>query len=281
MKELEIRLHLLSTPDFNDDSRAFRADTFFARREFHVAREVRESYGLDSALFAIRGNVVFADFRTVRDFAQKINSKVNPEIHPEQYIKAGKLNAMGLIDEILHYVTALYREKACTTVLQSTMDALEKELGKTAVNKLLQTFVKLFPPQSVYEGKQTEEDYLKESEEGIPNRLLVLEELMLLRLANENPAFEPFAFMFSDEKLEKTTEYTRAIGVLKSHLATLPHFGPDDQNLWDLLRSPAVAEPYSLTGQLEYIRKKWGLLIGKYLIRLLTSLDVIKEEEKP
>ncbi|MEW6566149.1 MAG: alpha-amylase family glycosyl hydrolase [Spirochaetota bacterium] len=281
MKELEIRLHLLSTPDFNDDSRAFRADTFFARREFHVAREVRESYGLDSALFAIRGNVVFADFHTVREFAQKINSKVNPEIHPEQYIKAGKLNAMGLIDEILHYVTALYREKACTTVLQSTMDALEKELGKTAVNKLLQTFVKLFPPQSIYEGKQTEEDYLKESEEGIPNRLLVLEELMLLRLANENPAFEPFAFMFSDEKLEKTTEYTRAIGVLKSHLATLPHFGPDDQNLWDLLRSPAVAEPYSLTGQLEYIRKKWGLLIGKYLIRLLTSLDVIKEEEKP
>ncbi|MFQ3547981.1 MAG: alpha-amylase family glycosyl hydrolase, partial [Termitinemataceae bacterium] len=78
-----------------------------------------------------------------------------------------------------------------------------------------------------------------------------------------------------------STEYLAAIDILKTHLADLPPFGPDNQNLWDLLRSPAVAEPYSLTGQLEYIRKKWGLLIGKYLIRLLTSLDVIKEEEKP
>ncbi|AEJ20713.1 alpha-amylase family glycosyl hydrolase [Gracilinema caldarium] len=262
-------------------SEAFYADTFYALREFHVAREVRDAYGLDSTLFAIRGNVIFADFRSVREFAQKINSKINPEISPERYIKAGKLNAMGLIDEILHYVTALYREQACPTVLQTTMDALEQQLGEQAVNKLLTSFVELFPPQSVYEKKRTVAEYLKESDEGTPNRLLVLEELMLLRLANENPAFEPFAFMFSDETLAATTEYSKAVEILKGHLATLPHFGPDNQNLWDLLRSPAVAEPYSLYGQLEYIRKKWGLLIGKYLIRLLTSLDVIKEEEKP
>jgi len=288
MKELEITLQILKsfagiTPEeaTGKDCQAFKADTFYALREFHVAREVRDAYGLEGALFAIRGNVIFADFHSVREFAQKINSKINPEVNPERYIKAGKLNAMGLIDEILHYVTALYREKACSTVLQTTMEALEKELGKAAVNKLLHTFVELFPPQSVYEGKQTIEEYLTESDEGTPHRLLALEELLLLRIANENPAFEPFAFMFSDERLSKTTEYSQAVGVLKNHLATLPHFGPDDQNLWDLLRSPAIAEPYSLYGQLEYIRKKWGLLIGKYLIRLLTSLDVIKEEEKP
>lgn len=279
MKALSISLEVLKNT--NPGHEPFFADRFLAGREFHVAREVRDTYGLEKALFAIRGNVIFADFHSVRDFAQKINSKINPEIHPERYIKAGKLNAMGLIDEILHYVTALYREKVSSTVLQTSMEAIEKQLGKKAVDQLLTTFIDQFPPQSVYEGSQSIEDYLKESDEGTPNRLLVLEELMLLRLANENPAFEPFSFMFSDSILSKTTEYDQAIEVLKSHLATLPHFGPDDQNLWDLLRSPAIAEPYSLIGQLEYIRKKWGLLIGKYLIRLLTSLDVIKEEEKP
>ena len=44
----------------------------------------------------------------------------------------------------------------------------------------------------------------------------------------------------------------------------LPPFGPDGQNLVDMLRSPAVAFPDSLSGQLHYIREKWGLLLGKY-----------------
>ena len=47
-----------------------------------------------------------------------------------------------------------------------------------------------------------------------------------------------------------------------------------------MLRSPARAFPDSLSGQLQYIREKWGLLLGKYLERLLSGLDLIKEDEK-
>jgi hypothetical protein len=61
----------------------------------------------------------------------------------------------------------------------------------------------------------------------------------------------------------------------------LPPFGPDGMNLWDLLRSPALASPDSLFGQLEYMRTRWGLLIGKFIVRLLMGLDVMKEEDKP
>jgi len=38
--------------------------------------------------------------------------------------------------------------------------------------------------------------------------------------------------------------------------------------------------PDSITGQLEYIRDYWAALIGDYLYRLLSSLDLIKEENK-
>ncbi len=38
--------------------------------------------------------------------------------------------------------------------------------------------------------------------------------------------------------------------------------------------------PHSLAGQLEYILAHWGFLLGKFLYRLLGSLDLIKEEEK-
>src|SRR5579862_3225084 len=47
-----------------------------------------------------------------------------------------------------------------------------------------------------------------------------------------------------------------------------------------MLRSPAVAVPHSLTGQLAYILEKWGHLLGKYFHRLLVGQDLIKEEEK-
>ncbi len=59
-----------------------------------------------------------------------------------------------------------------------------------------------------------------------------------------------------------------------------PDFGPDQQDLLSMLRAPAVAVPNSLSGQLEYIRKHWGSLLGDYLYRLLNSLDLIHEEEK-
>jgi hypothetical protein len=47
-----------------------------------------------------------------------------------------------------------------------------------------------------------------------------------------------------------------------------------------MLRTPAIQVPHSLQGQLEYIRTRWATLLGKYLYRLLSSLDFIREEGK-
>ena len=41
---------------------------------------------------------------------------------------------------------------------------------------------------------------------------------------------------------------------------------------WIMLRSPAIAVPVSLRGQLDYIRSRWGDLLGHYLLKLLGSL---------
>ncbi len=60
-----------------------------------------------------------------------------------------------------------------------------------------------------------------------------------------------------------------------------PTFGPENQDLIDMLRTPAVKFPTSLTDQLEFMRKYWGNLLAKYILRLLSSLDLIKEENKP
>jgi glycosidase len=248
--------------------------------EFHIRREQREEFGLEHGLFSLTGNVILANIREARELARKINAKAAPG-RPEQMVTAGQLNAMGIIDEILHYVAALYREQVQPDAFEQALIRLEERLGSDRSEGLLKDFNRQFPPRPVYAGELSVDGYLNSADGGESCRALSLEEIMLLALANLNPAFKPFLFLFDDRDLEAHTVYPEAIEELKAFFAELPPFGPDGLNLWDLLRSPALASPDSLYGQLEFLRKRWGALLGKYLSRLLMSLDVMKEESKP
>jgi len=250
--------------------------------EFHICREVREACGLERELFSLQGNVILADFRQVRELTAKLNEHAAAAPGtPPRFIRAGELNAMGLIDEILHYLAALYREQVQGDVFETALAQINERLGSEKTGAFLEKFCTGFPPRAVYGGEKTVGDYLEGREGRSTNRALTLEEILLLAMANLNPAFRPFLFLFDDSLLARETIYPQAIEELKAHLASLPGFGPDGMNLWDLLRAPALASPDSLSGQLDYMRKRWGLLISKYIGRLLTGIDVIKEEEKP
>ncbi|MCS7260004.1 MAG: alpha-amylase family glycosyl hydrolase [Anaerolineae bacterium] len=250
-------------------------------REFHVSRLARERYRFDESLFQLSGNVILANFHAARLFAQRINRTRDLARFPEQAIRAGQLNAMGLIDEILHYVVELYRQQKNPTVMSQALAWLEQRLGREAVEKTLRRFSDEFPPLVVYRRKIDLDAYLAGESDGVPHRNIALEELLLLWLANANPAFAPFLELFDDERLERETAYSQIIAELHTFFETQPRFGPDHQNLVDMLRSPAIAVPYSLPGQLEYIRTRWGALLGRYIFRMLGSLDLIREEERP
>ncbi|MDR1419956.1 MAG: alpha-amylase [Treponema sp.] len=248
--------------------------------EFHINRDVRDEYNLEKSLFSLTGNVILADIRQVRELTARFNAKAPPG-QPEKFIKASELFAMGLIDEILHYMAALYREQVQPDAFDTALARLENKFGGRRVDDLQRVFTGEFPPQRVYAGNCTADEFLAASEDGESCRALSLEETCLLSLANLNPAFRPFSFLFDDGELAGETVYTAAIEELKTHFRELPPFGPDGQNLWDLLRAPALASPDSLAGQLEYMRRHWGLLIGKFITRILAGLDVIREESKP
>jgi glycosidase len=256
-----------------------------ARMEFHISRLARDRYQFDQTLFAQSGNVIFANFHAARLFAQKMNSRRDLVRFPEQAIRAGQVNAMGLIDEIMHFVVGQYRQQRNPEVMGEALAWLYDEHGQAAVEAALRQFVDEFPPISVYLRQESLDEYLEgESRlatgEVVSNRQIVLEELLMLWLENVNPAFSPYLELFEDANLEKHSAYLELVASLKRFLDTQPPFGPDYQNLVDMLRSPAIAVPHSLNGQLEYIRSRWGLLLGKFLYRLLSSLDLIKEEEK-
>jgi glycosidase len=250
-----------------------------ATMEFHINHDVRREYGLKDSLFSLTGNVILADMRQTRELAARFNVKQDPA-HPDRYIRAGHLYAMGLIDEILHYVVTLYCKQVQPDAFDTCLARLESKLGENKTLHLQNDFSQRFPPKPVYTGEKDVASYLQGKEGGESCRALSLEETMLLSLANLNPAFSPFKFLFDDKDLARHTVYPAAIEELKAHFKDLPTFGPDGQSLWDMLRAPALASPDSLMGQLEYMRKHWGLLISQFMSRLLIGLDVIKEEEK-
>ncbi|HUX36325.1 MAG TPA: alpha-amylase family glycosyl hydrolase [Rectinemataceae bacterium] len=265
--------------------------------EFHISRKARREFDFDASLFKSTGNVIIPDFREARLLARRINERVGASVLPEKAVKAGKLNAMALIDEILHDIARLYREKISVEAFASCLATLERELGSDVIDGLLYAFVEDFPPLAVHRGELDVGEWLaaKTATEPtlITNRELALEEFILLRLANENPAFGPFRFLFDDGSMLGADErnkatglaaqpgYDGAIALIEAHFASLPSFGPDEEDLVTMMRAPMRAAPWSLAGQLDFIRRKWGLIIGDKLLRLLGGLDLMKEEERP
>ncbi len=247
--------------------------------EFHISRRARDLYQFDEALFTLSGNVIFPNFRAVRSFAQRMNEKRDLTHFPEQAIHPGEIHAMGLIDEILHYVVGLYREEKNPLAMQQALHWVNQKIGKAEVDKALRTFSEEFPTLALYRGEVSLETYLEGETSGVSNRQMALEEMLMLWLANMNPAFSPFIELFDDALLKQETLYPRIIEELSVFFHSQPTFGPDQQPLVEMLRSPAVAVPSSLSGQLEYIRERWGFLLGRYLSLLLRGLDLLKEEE--
>ncbi len=112
-----------------------------------------------------------------------------------------------------------------------------------------------------------------------PHRAMAFEEMMLLWLANANPAFKPFSELFTDQSLAAVTRYQQITAGLREFFSTRPPLGSKKQNLIDMLRAPALASPDSLSGQLAYIVEHWAELIGDALSKLLLAIDVLKEED--
>ncbi|MBP5751457.1 MAG: alpha-amylase, partial [Treponema sp.] len=258
----------------------------FSYNEFHISRTIRDLCQFDQTLYSSSGNVIFADLKAVRTFQVKLNQVFKDRGQDEKQVSAGSLNAMGLIDEIFHYVCMLFRRDKAPLAFTNLLSDLDTYFGKDKIDSLLMQFMEEFPPVAVYQKKLTASDYLIQSaiDPGTgkqrSNREQVLEELVMLHLANENPAFHPFQILFDDTKLNTNPTYIKTWNQIKAFFMTQPVFGPKDNNLIDMLKEPVIASPTSLKGQLDYIRTYWADLLGEWLKRLLEGIDTITEEEK-
>ncbi|HYK36090.1 alpha-amylase family glycosyl hydrolase [Alloacidobacterium sp.] len=247
--------------------------------EFHISRAVREGLEIDGLLFAYTGNVVFANVAASRKLASQLNQARGTETDSSKAINAGALFAMGLIDELSHALVARYRKEIDPAVHTQAIRWFSSKINQPDLEKLLLAFVEQFPNVAVYRGEMTAQQWLNGTTEGMSNREATLEELMLLWLANINPAFVPFRELFDDKDLKSQTAYQNVTADLPGYLSTRPPLAPEAGSLFEALRAPMLAAPDSITGQLEFIRTHWSKYLTEDLRRLLLAIDVLREEE--
>ncbi|MGC9197535.1 MAG: alpha-amylase family glycosyl hydrolase [Acidobacteriaceae bacterium] len=257
--------------------------------EFHISRSIRERLNVEEVLFSFTGNVVFANVAAARKLADGLNSlrESEPAETPlapgtqatPPIVHAGALFAMGLIDELSHALVARYRQQQDPAVMAEAMQWLATQITPDEGDRLLTQFVSQFPTVDVYRGQKTEQQWLQGSSEGRPNTEIALEELLLLWIANSNPAFKPFRRLFGDELLQQKTSYLKATQQIPEFFTTRPKLSPRLGSLLDALRGPMLASPDSLTGQLDYIIQAWAEILGDDLKRVLLAVDVLREEE--
>jgi len=247
--------------------------------EFHISKAARVHYEFDQALFQTTGNVIIPGFPAARAFAKRMNDRADLERHPERVVHAAELNAMGLIDEITHHAVEIYRRTVNPNIIADAMTALTAQMAPEVLDGALAQFTEQFPPLAVVRDGQDPATYLAGETEGVPNREIALEELLMLWLTNVNPAFARFDELFDDADLEERTAYGELIDGLQGFFDNQPGFGPEGLSLIAFLRAPGIAAPDSLAAQLRYIRSRWGLVLTPFLDRLIVSLDVLHEEE--
>jgi glycosidase len=261
-----------------------RPATLSAPTGVRVRRDAVAALGLRPPAVAPDGSVPLATFQVARTVAARMPEAPKPPKPGTRTARAprppatpsgplppgpdavppsaAELAAMGILDEILRRVVAAYHERVASDALTVALADARHDVGERATDETLARVRAGFEPPG-----------------PAPAATATLEDLVHVWLANANPALARYRGLVDDSDLAMATAYERVVADVERTFRRLPAFGPDGQSLVDLLRAPALASPDSLSGQLRWIRERWGDLLGDLLDRLLVHLDVLVEEE--
>jgi glycosidase len=247
--------------------------------EFHISAAARNKYTFEEVLFAKRGNLLLSHYRAALRLAQRLKDQSAQSGEDPNKISAAELFAIGLLDEIFHFVIEKYQKEVNPAAFHKALVFLSSESTVGDVDATLEKFNEYFPPSDVFLGKATPQEYLQKTEDGVSNRESSLEEMLLLWVENRNPALETYRELFDESPLREETNYSDVQAGLYWFFEKSPKFPAVSLNLIDFLMEPARKSPGSVAGQLEYIKEHWGEVIGDLIAQILRGLDFIKEEQ--
>lgn len=244
-----------------------------------TSRASRLKYNFSQDFFRPDGHVVFSGMDTARAFAAQMSA------HHTNPVPASDLFVISLLDEAYHILLRNYSSRY-TGVMGRAMGSLQSTLG-SKYDLTLTKFTEEFPPKSVFRGEVTAGVYLAArlpnfGDSGHGVRAAAIEEMLLIHNANKNPALKSYKDLF-DESVMNGSAFKEFVGHLLEFFSNQPGLGDAKaghaETLAEILRGPIEASPDSLEGQLQFILKKWGHLLGEeFSTRILRGMDYLRED---
>ncbi len=213
-----------------------------------------------------------------RQLAFKLNSSRSPD---SPTVHAAELNLYASLQKALRYLVDSVAHASESSLL---VDAL-KSGGFEPSGKGLQTtarrFVELFPPAPILLGRAEPAKWLADSL-GSPKRTHpLLREMLLLHLASANPAIDSFRELVDDSALAASSHYSTIVQIFDQSLKDGPILSEKGCTLIEALMAAIIASPYSLAGQVSYLREQWHEILPPELLQdVEMALDILQEEQR-
>ena len=174
----------------------------------------------------------------------------------------------------------LYKQNLNPDLLGNILTRIQESYGKKDLDLLLSKFAELFPNNDIFNKKISAADYLRSKTEGIENREILVEELLVQWIQNQNMAYETVKELIDDSQLKESTIFEEAFDGLKLFFEDQPQLAGSNLSFLEMLMLPAKLHPDSIYDQLEYIKGNWGADISGFISRILIAMDFFKEEAK-
>ena len=228
--------------------------------------KAKDFYKFPDKFFPESGKLFFPSYSFVHSAVKKMNDKRDIISNPEKTVKSGELNSLTLITDAIQILIYKYERDLIPNVFKELYSFLKDQVGEYHLEKLFEEYKKDF--------------YINEKKIKEDVKSLFLREIILTWLTNKNPAFSSYKDLFDDEPLKKNSVYSKITESLNDFFSKKPFFDEKEENLIEFLRKPAVLYHDSIQKQLEYIKENWGKYLGDFLNRILSGMDLLKEEQK-
>lgn len=214
------------------------------------------------------------DMMTMRRIADALTKQ-----QPNEPVTAGTLLIAGTICDLLRWIANYYafdQEPGITTQTLAWLDTRENLAG---VTQTVNTFIDLYPPRELLNGKTREEFLDPTVNPTSPPAERVFWEAAILAIITTNPAMAPMRRLYDDHNLRREVQYTTTLTEAETYLTGQPEFSPLKLPIFEALRAPLNAHPNSLEDQLEFILEKWADALPQSIVRRMRIARGILREE--
>jgi len=224
------------------------------------------------------GRLELGDVDALRSLAHRLNRVREVSRFPERGTSAGQIAAAGVLTA---FWRGLLGDAGGRTGADSRSDALvwlDTRFGREAVNRALDAWVEIFDRAPAPAGSDLEPHPAAPR----PSAETALEGLLLVWLANRNPALAPLRDLFDDEALETRAGYRRLAADLEHFFAARTPVEPvPERSPFDVMIEPVRQAPGGLEAQLQAALRLDLERGGDLADRFRLALDLLREEHRP